>query len=63
MVRHQQKFFILRPRVVFADHRCQFGDAPGRRIALEKQMQQRHEMTLATPEAAVQIAGFARLTL
>src|SRR5262245_38895442 len=60
MVRHQQEFFIPRPRIVLADDRCQLRNAPGRWVALQNEVQHGHEMALATSKSAVQIARLAR---
>ena len=63
MVRHQQEFFLIRPCIVFANDRCQFGNAPGGQVALQNEVQHGHEMALAAAKAAVQIARLACSTV
>ena len=58
-VGHQQEFLPLGPFIVPRDDTGQLGDAPRRGVALEDQVQHRHEMALARAEAAVQVGGFA----
>ena len=57
--RHHQELLPLGPRVVLGDHLRQLRDRAGIRIAVQQQIQDRHEMALAAAEAAVQIGRLA----
>jgi hypothetical protein len=63
VVRHQQHPLAADPGVVPGDHAGQLGDRPGGRVALQDQVDNRHEMALAAAETAVQVGGLARVRL
>ena len=63
VIGHEQELLAGDPVVVLGDDRGEFGDAAGRRVALEDQVQHGHEVALTAAEAAVQVAGLARLRL
>ena len=60
MVGYQQKRLALCPRVVLGNHGRQFGNAAGKRIVLQNQVQYCHKMALTTAKTAMQITGFTR---
>jgi hypothetical protein len=57
VVGHQQDVVALHPLAVLRHRRCQLGDGPGLRVALQQQVQHRHEMRLAAAEAAVRVGA------
>ena len=60
VVRHEQDPLAADPGVVPGDHAGQLGDRPGGRVALQDQVDDRHEMALSAAETAVQVGGLAR---
>ena len=59
--RHQQELLALRPGVVLGHDAGQFRDRPRLGVVPQQQVQHRHEVALAAAEAAVQVAGLARV--
>ena len=59
VVGHQQELLAGQPVVVLLDDRGQLRDPPGRRVALQDQVQHGHEVALAAAEAAVQVGRLA----
>ena len=63
VVGHQQELLAGQPVVVLLDDPGQLGDRPGRRVALQDQVQHGHEVALAAAEAAVQVGRLAGAAL
>ena len=58
---HEQELLAGDPVVVLGDDRGKFRNSACSSVALEDQVQHGHEVALAAAEAAMQIAGLARL--
>ena len=63
VIRDHEELLSSGPGVVLGHCAGQFGNPSGGQVALQQQMEHRHEMAFAAAETPVQIAGPARLLL
>ena len=63
VIGNEQKFFACDPFVMFDDRWCEFVDATGGGVALQDQVEDRHEVAFAATKAAMQIGRLADVVL